>query len=146
MKMKENSFATVQICWLAKAKFFTLRCDANCRVKFYELCDQISRRNRNRIWKYFSLFIWGPDGFESWKNGGRKSHDTLPLKQSGKVNQAELGTWQFCRDKVTMFSGHNVFCKCHFTIFVVDSPSRHWGLTIFLLFSGRLATLTLSRN
>ena len=41
----------------------------------------ISQRNRNRIRKYFSLFIRGPDRFESWKKtGGRKSRDTLPLR------------------------------------------------------------------
>ena len=34
-----------------------------------------------------------------------------------------------------MFSGHKVVCNCHFTIFVVATPSRHWGLTIFRLFS-----------
>ena len=34
------------------------------------------------MWKYFSLFIRGPDGFESWKKtGGRKSCDTLPFKE-----------------------------------------------------------------
>ena len=36
-------------------------------VDFFELCDQISRWNRNWIRKYFSLFIRGLDGFESWK-------------------------------------------------------------------------------
>ena len=36
-----------------------------------ERCDQISRRNRNRIQKYFSLLIRGPDGFESWKKNWR---------------------------------------------------------------------------
>ena len=49
---------------------------------------------------------------------------------------AELGTQQFCRGNVTMFSGHKVVFNCHFTIFVVATPSRHWGLTIFRLFSG----------
>ena len=44
------------------------------------LCDQISRRNQNQIRKYLSLFIRDPNGVESWKNGGRKSHDTLPLR------------------------------------------------------------------
>ena len=28
---------------------------------------RISRRNRNQIRKYFTLFIRGPDGFESWE-------------------------------------------------------------------------------
>ena len=30
-----------------------------------QLRDRISRQNRNQIQKYFSLFIRGPDGFES---------------------------------------------------------------------------------
>ena len=33
--------------------------------------------------------------------------------------EAELGTQQFCRDNVTIFSVHKVVCNCHFTIFVV---------------------------
>ena len=33
----------------------------------FELCDQISRQNQKWIKKYFSLFIRGPDGFESSK-------------------------------------------------------------------------------
>ena len=44
----------------------------------------------------------------------------------------------FCLDHVTMFSGHKVDCNCHFTIFVVATPSRHWGLNIFRIFSGPL--------
>ena len=34
---------------------------------WFELYDQISHQNRNRIRKYFHLFIRGPDGFESCK-------------------------------------------------------------------------------
>ena len=49
---------------------------------------------------------------------------------------AELGTRQFCRDNVIRFLGHKVVWNCHFTIFVVFTPSRHGGLTIFRLFSG----------
>ena len=41
----------------------TIRCAAHRGVKFFELCDRIPWRNRNR--KYFSLSIRGPDGFES---------------------------------------------------------------------------------
>ena len=47
---------------------------------------------------------------------------------------SELGTRWFCRDNVTMLSGHKVVCNCHFTIFIVVTPSRHWGLTIFGFF------------
>ena len=35
-----------------------------------------------------------------------------------------------------MLSGHKVVCNCHFTIFIVATPSRHWGLTVFRFFSG----------
>ena len=42
---------------------------------------RISRRNQNRIRKYFSLFIRGLDRFNHEKNGGRKYRDTLPLMQ-----------------------------------------------------------------
>ena len=31
------------------------------------ICDRISRRNRNWIQKYFSLFIRSPDRFQSWE-------------------------------------------------------------------------------
>ena len=67
----------------------------------------------------FKVIIWnGSDPDQSW--------DKFP----------ELGTRKFCRDNVTMLSGHKVVCICHFTIFVVASPSRHRGLTIFQNFSG----------
>ena len=49
--------------------------------------------------------------------------------------KAELGTPQFCRDNVTMLSSHKVVCNCNFTIFIVATPSRHWGLTIYRFFS-----------
>ena len=44
-----------------------------------QLYERISRRNRNRIRKYLSQFIRGPDGVDHEKNGGRKSRDTLPF-------------------------------------------------------------------
>ena len=47
-----------------------------------------------------------------------------------------------------MFSGHIVVCNCHFTIFFVATPSRHWGLTIFDFFwslRGPWGYITLSR-
>ena len=56
-------------------------CDAHHGVEIFELWDRSSQRNRNR--KNFSLLIRGPDGFESWKNGGQKSCDTLPLSGKG---------------------------------------------------------------
>ena len=42
---------------------------------------RIYQRNRNRIRKYFSMFIRGLDGFKSWKNGAQKSRNTLPLRR-----------------------------------------------------------------
>ena len=38
-----------------------------CCTPLRQLCDRISQQNRNRIQKYFSLFIRSPDRFESWK-------------------------------------------------------------------------------
>ena len=52
-----------------------VRCTLRSFLKIW-----ISGRNQNQIYKYFSLFYRGLDGFKSWKNGGRKSHDTLPLR------------------------------------------------------------------
>ena len=48
----------------------------------------------------------------------------------------ELGMWKFCHDNVTMLSSHKVVCNCNFSIFIVATLSRHWGLTIFWFFSG----------
>ena len=45
----------------------------------WQLCDRISRRNRNRIRKCFNLFIRGPRWIRIMKKGGRNSRDTLPL-------------------------------------------------------------------
>ena len=73
----------------AKTKILTPRCASHRGVEFFELCDRISRRNQNWIRKYFSLFIRGPDGFESWKKtGGRKSCDTLPLTLQSRTLQS----------------------------------------------------------
>ena len=51
----------------AKPKILTPRCHAHQGVEFFEFCDRISWGNRNLIRKYFSLFITGSGGFESWK-------------------------------------------------------------------------------
>ena len=60
------------LCWIAKTIILTPRCDAHSGVEFFVLCDRISWGNWNRIRKYFSLFIRGPDGFESWKKWSSK--------------------------------------------------------------------------
>ena len=41
-------------------------------------------------------------------------------------------------------SGHTVVCNCYFTIFIVATPSKHWGLTIFRFFSGPWGYINLS--
>ena len=51
----------------AKLKILTPLCHAHRGVEFFELCDWITQQNGKRIWKYFSLFIRGPHGFESCK-------------------------------------------------------------------------------
>ena len=42
-----------------------LRGHAHGGVKFFKLCDRMSRRNRNRVRKHISLFIRGIVGSES---------------------------------------------------------------------------------
>ena len=63
---------------------------------------------------------------------------------------SELGTRQYCRDNVTMFSGHMVVSFCTINIFGVAIPFRHRDLNIFRIFlSLRLfyiVALSLSRN
>ena len=59
------------------------------RSRIFEL---ISRRNRNRIRKYLSLIIRGLDGFESSKNGGKKSRDTHPLRSKKGIFQTRFST------------------------------------------------------
>ena len=46
----------------------SLQCASHRQVRIF-------RTNQNR----FRMLIMGLDGFESWKKGGRKSFDTLPL-------------------------------------------------------------------
>jgi hypothetical protein len=42
----------------------------------------ISLQNRNRIQKYFRLFIRALGTIDLWKNGGRKSRGTVSLSKS----------------------------------------------------------------
>ena len=74
-------------------KFFTPQCHAHRGVEFFKLCNWISRRNRNRIRKYFTLFIRGPDGFESWKKWQSKISWTLPLKYWEILTYCCCVTW-----------------------------------------------------
>ena len=67
-------------------------------------------RNRNQIRKYFTLFIRGPDAFESWKNGGRKSRDTLPLRYMADctvpVGSCRIFTFHVCNFINLLISNH----------------------------------------
>ena len=65
---------------LTKPKILTPRWHAHHRVEIVELYDWISRRNWNRIRKYFSQFIIGQDGFSSWKKLRSKILWRTPLK------------------------------------------------------------------
>ena len=49
----------------------------------------------------------------------------------------ELGTRQYCRDNVTMFSSHKVVCYCNMTIHICCGHSifRHRDINIFRMFS-----------
>ena len=88
-------------------------------------------------WLELTINLWDnePDAFEELNTvhgeGGRSAVDTVQAPVYIKPQ-----SWD--RDNMTMLSGHNVVCNCHwhFTIFIVATPSRHWGLTIFQFFSG----------
>ena len=51
---------------------------------------RISRQNRNRIRKYLSLFIRGPDGFESWTKQKVENLVTHSLYCNCKANSVSL--------------------------------------------------------
>ena len=57
----------------------TQLCDAPHGVEFVELSDRIYRQNKIRIRQSFSLFIRGPDGFESWKHWRSKISWNTPF-------------------------------------------------------------------
>ena len=50
---------------------------------------------------------------------------------STNYRTSELGTQQFCRNNVTMFSGHNIFIYCNICL---ATPCRHRDLNIFRFF------------
>ena len=52
------------------------RCESPRGVRIFKLYNRIFRQHR----KYFSLFIRGPDGFESWKNIKVSNLVTNPFK------------------------------------------------------------------
>ena len=90
---------------------------------FYRYCNQIVKERHNQC--CWSGSVMDPYSEASWIQ--------IRIRQS------------WARDNETMFSGHNVVCNCHFTMFVVATPSRHWGLTIYRIFSGPWGSFTLLR-
>ena len=87
---------------------------------FAHSCSFVLSYLRESIWA-----IWANE----WMSDERKSKFPTLLTP-------DLGTQQFCRDNVIMWSGHKVVCNCHFSLFIVATPSTHWGLTVFRFFSG----------
>ena len=83
--LEVNTSIMIEKIWrkflFAKPKILTPRCVWHRGVEFFELCDRISRWNRNQIRKYFSLFIRGTDEFESWKKWRLKISWHTPFKQ-----------------------------------------------------------------
>ena len=63
------------------------------------------------------------------RGSGRRPYSDTP---NGKIK--ELGTWQHCRDNVTMFSGLKVVGYFIINIFVVATPFRHRDPKIFRIF------------
>ena len=87
---------------------------------------RISRRNRNRIRKYFSLFIRGLDGFESWKKWRSKISWRTPFKQllSFSDGRAVWGESTYSNS----FAFYN-FCTRQFMQF-----SLFWSHYLFFLY------------
>ena len=66
--------------WFAEPKVLTLRCHAHHGVEFFELRDQISRRNPNVFRKYFSLIIRAQMGSNHGKKCMSKISRHTPFK------------------------------------------------------------------
>ena len=75
--------------------------------------------------------MFGDDSDEHCRMDSTTLFDVVTLKKI-----PEQGTRQFCRDNVTMFSGHKVVCYFNITTFSLATPSRNRDLTIFRFFSG----------
>ena len=70
------------------------------------------------------------------------SYYSIPSDGKG----AELGTSQFCRDNVTMFSGNKVICCWLVAILLNLFLLHHLDLNIFRIFSGPWGLISLSRR
>ena len=67
-----------------KVQSLALQCASHCRVSNLSSVCNLYWSNISAKSKPNSKILWpvyqGPDGSKLWKNGGRKSRDTLPLK------------------------------------------------------------------
>ena len=70
------------------------RCESPRGVRIFKLYNRIFRQHR----KYFSLFIRGPDGFESWKNIKVSNLVTNPYKPYTEAGiKLQIGLIKGCR-------------------------------------------------
>ena len=96
-------------CWFTTSKILTQWCHPHQSVEIFELwnCIPVSLRNRNRVQKYYGLFIRGPDEFESWTNRVTKTRDTIPETTCDGENffkEILEGDINFDRYRVTVFT------------------------------------------
>ena len=89
-----------------------MSCTPRSRI-FWTLWSNISA-NRIRVWKYYSLFIRGRDGFISWKKMEVENLMSLPLRRIGGNISVDLSlsvyfiTQTSARNKLQF----NDFLKC----------------------------------
>ena len=126
-----------------------MSCTPRSRI-FWTLWSNISA-NRIRVWKYFSLFIRGRDGFISWKKMEVENLMSLPLRRIGGDISVDLSlsvyfiTQTSARNKLQF----NDFLKCktknnsltvqYCTSYFLSSKSPHFPLRgkVFILERGR---------
>ena len=69
----------------------------------------------------------------------------FPTLPATTVTHAEVGARQYCRDNVTLSSGHKVVVIATLLYLLwQDTPSRHRDLIMFRIFSGLWGSITLS--
>ena len=128
-KIEGSSFRCVTVylplLWVKTCgSFLSILCNCLLRVKacislFYHCLFII----KTCIYSFFSLF-------SQWKF----VFLSISLFTIGDIFYFQ--SWARDNSVATMLSGHKAVCNCYFTIFIVATPSKHWGLTIFRFFSG----------
>ena len=84
---------------------------ARVLIPLYNFLGTIMRVSLNGSLKVKNMGAFLPLDFE-------KSDQ---LYQKSRAGHATIPS----RENVTMLSGHKVVCNCHFTLFIVATPSRH---------------------